>query len=98
MKNCSLCEHARQRCKLDDQQVVGCSKVYSQGDKVFHQSDTSVDKEMVFSGAGNVYLGWFFAARRVGDIVENNVVGRGIIVNGVLVDKTQLCAYFKEIA
>ena len=87
MKNCMNCKYSRQRCKMSDQDIVGCSMVCPH--EVQHGKVSLV-------GKGEAYTGWFYNNRRVGDTSERNDIGSGAMVNGLLIEYTQCCTKWEE--
>lgn len=83
MKNCENCNHARQSARLGQTDVVGCSKL----------TNRKIKPNDVI-GVGNVYEGYMYPARRVGDNRESSSVlglGHGTLLYGLLCDGTLTC-------
>lgn len=93
VKCCGNCSYARQRGNKDDQNIVGCCNTYYNDDSesFYTVSETSWEIPVTFLGEGNIYKGWYYNCRMVGDVDDNSTLGKGAMTNGVLVDNTQCC-------
>jgi hypothetical protein len=96
MKTCTNCKHARQRGKLDDQKIVGCSVLYFTGEGYFIDQRDDKRTQVNILGNGDFYEGWFYSCRRVGDNEPSDILGKGSLYNGVLCDDTQYCGLWEE--
>lgn len=83
MKNCGNCSHARQSARLGQTDIVGCVKL----------TLGEIEVRDV-SGEGNLYEGYIYSARRVGDNRESKDVGlgHGILTFGILCDEPLSCS------
>jgi hypothetical protein len=89
MKNCGNCTHARQSARLGQTEIVGCAKLTL--------GEISIND---VSGAGNLYEGYIYGARRVGDCRESKDVGLGhsVLTLGMLCDSTMTCDRWREVS
>ena len=83
-KICINCDNSRQAGDKDSTDVVGCRLLNL--DKIKREDTT-----------GTLYDGWFYGGRRPGDIAESDVIGKGVISRGILIDAKGYCkAFFKR--
>ena len=82
MRRCLKCKHARQAGRLNQVDVVGCVKL----------SNGEVEVSDVI-GEGNIYNGYVYFGRKVGDNRDSRTVGlgHGVITYGLLCDADLSC-------
>jgi hypothetical protein len=76
---CENCEHARQVGDKNVQNIVGCVRLIM-GDIKPRDVRNS-----------NVYEGYVYGQRRVGDTAESEVLGKGVLTFGLMTDCTGTC-------
>ena len=85
MRKCLNCEHARQSGKLNQTDVVACVMLT---DGRAGLGDVS---------GSNIYEGYGYLGRKVGDSSESDGIGRGVITLSYLVDSKGSCPSFAEV-
>lgn len=95
MDSCKTCKFSRQCCNKAETSLVGCTMIYP--DKTTLRSNLS-DKKVDIIGEGNIFKGWFYNNRKVGDISERSDIGAGAMVNGILLEHTQCCSLYEKVS
>jgi hypothetical protein len=103
MSNCLNCTHARQVGDKTTQEFVGCvllnnqdsyETIITQDDSIQVQSDYILQSQVKNS---NIYQGYIYFGRRVGDIVEDEILGRGALTLGLIVESKGICHKFENL-
>lgn len=82
MSHCSDCEHARQTAKKSCQNRVGCVML-GQEKITIHDVKNS-----------ELYEGYIYYGRRVGDISESKALGKGALTLGIITESKGTCKSF----
>lgn len=89
---CGNCKHARQIADKKRQDIVGC--VLLNGNP--NDSLGSPLLKMEDVRESNVYEGYVYFGRRVGDIEKSDTFGKGTLTLGLMVDETGYCPKYEE--
>jgi len=84
-QECGNCEHARQVGDKSCQHIVGCVSLIK----------GEVSPQEVKNS--NVYEGYVYCGRRVGDIKDCETFGRGVLTFGLMTDYTGSCRLYTKL-
>ena len=90
--NCGNCKHARQIADKNNPDIVGCVLLNGNPNNSLGAPVLGM-KEVRES---NVYEGYVYFGRCVGDVEESDTFGKGTLTLGLMVDSTGYCAKFEE--
>lgn len=85
--NCGSCKWARQIADKNRTDIVGCVLLNGNPCDSFKPPVLSIDKVV----GGNIYEGYVYFGRRVGDIADSHNFGNGVLTLGLMVDSSCLC-------
>lgn len=90
--SCINCKWARQIADKENQDIVGC--VLLNGNPADSLKPPILHMNEVVTN--NVYEGYIYFGRKVGDIADSDTFGKGTLTLGLMVDSTGYCKKFEH--